>query len=313
MKGFSHLLCLASLAVTVAHAGTVTLTSSGGRQFTDSKGKALPAGCTIRVGTFTLPEATRDQTLSTTTDLNQLKAWFKPLAEGITGAGSAVQAAGAGTMLRTNDFPTSGEVFGTVSEINSAYMPTGTKLYVWVFDAADIQQATQTGIFTASTWTAPPALGATAISTGATVQALQGETMVNALRLAPVAASYGNWSWKKFGPGASGAGVGFSADTDGDGLQNLAEYAWGLNPSSRDASPASLAGTANGTGATFTFKNPRALPDVEVIAECSSDLKTWSLAASTVIATEGDYETRRCVAPADARCFFRVRFQSITP
>ena len=311
MKGFSLLLCLAALAVPTAQAGTVTLTSAGGRQFTDSKGKALTAGCTIRVGTFNLPEATRDQTLSTTTDLNQLKSWFKPLAEGATGSGTAQQVAGSGNLLRTNDFPAAGEVFGTVSEINAAYMATGTKLYVWVFDASDMQQATQSGIFTASTWTAPPALGTTAISTSASVQAIQGETLTSQLRLAPVAASYSNWTWKKFGPGATGAGVGFSSDTDGDGLQNLAEYAWGLNPASRDTSPASLA--ANGSGATFTFKNPRALPDVEVIAECSADLKTWDPAPSTVIASDASYETRQCVAPAGSRCFYRVRFQSVTP
>lgn len=313
MKGFSFLLCLAVLAIPMAQAGTVTLTSAGGRQFTDSKGKALPAGCTIRVGTFNLPDATRDQTLSTTTDLNQLKSWFKPLAEGATGSGEPQQIAGSGNLLRTNDFPAAGEVFGTVSEINATYMPTGTKLYVWVFDAADMQQASQSGIFTAATWTAPPALGTTAISTSATVQALQGETMTSQLRLAPVAASYGNWTWKKFGPGATGAGVGFSADTDGDGLQNLAEYAWGLNPASRDASPASLAAPVNGAGATFTFKNPRTLPDVQVTAECSSDLKTWDPAPSTVIASDASYETRQCAAPAGSRCFYRVRFSSITP
>ena len=313
MKGLSLFLCLATLTVSAVQAGTVTLTSVGERQFTDASGNALPAGSTIRVGTFDLPEATRDQTLSTTTDLNQLKAWFKPLAEGIAGAGNAQQLAGSGNVLRANDFPASGEVFGTVSEINAAYIPTGTKLYVWVFDAPNIQQATQNGIFTAGTWTAPPSLGSTAISTGGAIQALQGEVLTEQLRLAPVTASYSNWSWKKFGPGATGASVGFSADSDGDGLANLAEYAWGLNPSSREASQASLAGPANGTGATFTFKNPKALPDVAVIAECSPDLKTWSPASSTVVATDGDYETRRAVAPSTGRCFFRVRFQSVTP
>ena len=56
MKGLSLFVCLATLTVSSVQAGTVTLTSVGERQFTDANGNALPAGSTIRVGTFDLTQ-----------------------------------------------------------------------------------------------------------------------------------------------------------------------------------------------------------------------------------------------------------------
>ncbi len=293
-------------------AGTLVVSSAGGRSFADSEGNVLPAGCAIRVGTFDLPPDTRDATLASTRDYSQLLAWFKPLAENASAnSGSVQQANAGGNVLCTNDYPVSGETYGQITSFTTSYMPAGAQLYIWVFDGQDANSAHQWGIFSAGTWTAPSALGVSSLNTGGTVQALHGSAAAGQLRLTGIPNSYGNWAWKKFGLNAAPSLAAYDADTDGDGLRNLAEYAWGLDPASKNSSPTSLA--ANATGATFTFRNPLALPDVSVIAECSTDLTLWTPASSTVIETTADYEVRAVHSPPDTRCFWRVRFVSATP
>lgn len=296
-----------------AYGGTVTLTSAGGRQFRHKDGSMLPAGALIRVGTFNLPPATRDQTLRSTSDYGQLAAWFKPLGESVAGAGAIAQTNGSPGQLCSNDYPSQGHVFGTIANITSSYMSPGTKLYVWVFDAENPRDSSQWGIFTATDWVVPPALGAMALSTKVTVEAIQGETTADQVRLGTPAPTFGNWTMKHFPANASGSTIAFNADPDGDGIHNLAEYAWQLNPNTRDDMRTTLQGVTTG-GATFTFKSPRNLSDVAVTAECSPDLVTWSPATSTVTATDADFDTHTCTAaPGAGRCFWRVRFAAVTP
>lgn len=301
-----------SLCFSSAFAGSVTLTSAGGRQFTNQTGAVLPTGATIRVGTFNLPLATRDATLRATSDYAQLAAWFKPLGESIAGAGTITQANGAGSQLHTNAYPNAGDVFGTIGNVGSSYMAPGTQLYVWVFDTTNPRDSSQWGIFTASEWVVPPTLGGQALSTKVTVDAIQGTTTNDQLRLATPASTYGNWTMKHFPANAAPASLAFDADPDGDGIHNIAEYAWQLNPNARDDSRTSLTGQTE-SGATFTFKTPRNLPDVAVTAECSPDLHTWTPAVSTVTDSDADFDTRTCTAePGTGRWFWRVRFSSVT-
>jgi hypothetical protein len=305
MKSFSILLSIALLSLSSSlRAGTITLSSVGGSQFADKSGALIAQGCAVRVGSFSVPSST----LTSTGDYGQLKTLFKPLAEGIVGAGSTVQSGGAGTVLRENCFPGPGDIFGSVSDISATYLPPDTQVYVWVFNNADPNLATQWGLFTAATWTAPPALGNRTLST-VDVQTLQGTANGNQLRLIDVPATYGNWAWQNYSVNASGALTNPAADPDGNGLANIAEYAWQLNPAAHSGPRTAIA--ANGATVTFTFKSPRNITDVTVSAECSADLKNWSPAPSTVVASDANFDTCECTSTSGTQCFWRVRFDPV--
>jgi hypothetical protein len=293
-----------------AHAGTITLSSVGGSRFATKSGSLLPAGCAVRVGTFELPAASRDAVLNSQGDYAWLKSVFKPLAEGLIGAGGASQASGSGSVLRANGFPAAGDIFGSISGIDASYLPPDTQLYVWIFNHSNPDQATQWGLFTATAWTAPPALGSRTLSTTAAVQALQGTTVSSQLRLIDVPATYGNWTWQNYTLSAPAQLTQATADPDGDGVANIAEYAWKLNPAARSEPRTELTPPAGGTF-TFRFKRPRHLPGVTVIAECSSDLKTWQPASAAVTASDADFDTLESSASTATPCFWRIRFEPV--
>ncbi len=312
MKTFPLILILALAATGMVNAGSVTLTTAGGRQFASQSGGVLPFGVTIRVGTFNLPAATRDATLAATHDFNQLNAWFKPLGEAIAGAGVIAQSNAVGNVLCANGFPTTGEVFGTIANVGGSYIAAGTQLYVWMFDTMSPYDYTQWGIFTAAEWTMPQKLGARTLSTAAGVTALRGSVASTALRLGTPLLTYGNWGMKKFAPGSAAAITAVDADPDHDKLNNFAEYAWLLTPTSHDKERSDIASDAGGV--IFTFKAPRNLPDVAVTAECSQDLLNWTAAPSSVVSSDADFDTRVCIAaPGAPRCFYRVRFAPVVP
>lgn len=297
------------LLATSASAGTLTLSSVGGSRFATKTGSLISTGCAVRLGTFELPAASRDAVLNSQGDYAWLKSVFKPLAEGLIGAGSAAQASGSGSVLRANGFPAAGDLFGSISDIDPAYLPPDTQLYVWVFNHSNPDQATQWGLFTAAEWTAPPALGNRTLSTAASVQALQGTAISGQLRLIDVPSTYGNWTWQNYSLGAPANLTQATADPDGDGVANLAEYAWKLNPSARSSPRTELTTPAAGTF-TFRFKRPRNLPGVTLIAECSTDLKTWQPASVAVTGSDADFDTLESTASTATPCFWRVRFET---
>jgi hypothetical protein len=293
-----------------ASAGAVFLTTYQGRQLTTSSGSALPAGCCIRIGSFFLPDATRDATLAATKDFNQLRTWFKPLAEGISGSGSVEQSGSANGQLRTNDYPLPGEVLGMISGISSSYVTTGTQLYVWVFDAATPEAAQQWGIFKADTWTVPPSLGSQSLATTSAVTALHGSVTATQMKLLPIPVNYGNWSMSKIGSSASSQALSGSEDVDSDGLKNLMEYAWGLDPKAFNAARSSI--STSGTP-SFSFQAPKGKPDVTLQAECSTDMISWAAVSSTITATDAQFDTHTVTAPNGNKCFWRVKFSPTSP
>lgn len=313
MKKTAIPLCLVTLLLGVAslEAGSITLSSVGGIKFATKEGQLLTHGCAVRVGSFNLPNATRDQILPEKGDYAQLKTVFKPLAEGLIGSGTTAQSGGTGTVLRANSFPTAGDIFGTVSDISAVYMPPETQLYLWVFNHPNPDLATQWGLFTADAWLAPPALGNRTLSTTVTVEALQGSLTGGQLRLMDVPSTYGNWAWQSYSIDAASAIIQTAADPDGDGLANLVEYAWRLNPAAQSSPRTTLGAASGGASIVFTYKRPRNLRDVSVIAECSVDLRAWQPATSTVTGSDTDFDTCECSSPSNTNCFWRVRFESI--
>ena len=302
------------LGASAALGGGVTLTTVGGKTFNKKNGQQVAAGALIRIGTFNLPAATRDATLRATSDYSTLKSWFRPLGESIQGAGTPAQAGVTGSRLRANAFPNAGDVFGIIEDVQVSYMAPGSKLYVWVFDAAAPETSSEWGIFTAAHWIAPQKLGVSALATSGGVEVVQGEEIAGQLRLKVPTSTYGNWAMKKFATENPPAESLFNADPDKDGLHNLAEYAWQLDPNSRNGSLAHLTAMGNASGRpTFEFKAPRALPDVQVIAECSPDLINWSPTTSVITSSDDQFDTHATTSPSGAtHLFWRVRFQSVT-
>jgi len=100
------------------------------------------------------------------------------------------------------------------------------------------------------------------------------------------------------GPGAN------SADPDGDGWQNLAEYALGSVPDNAGSQPTSSFTIGDGNGRFAFDRVPR--PDVTIAAEASRDMIDWTLSIFQVVDTPSLYSFEG--PPNEARVFFRLRF-----
>jgi len=84
---------------------------------------------------------------------------------------------------------------------------------------------------------------------------------------------------------ADNAIAGPDADPDGDGLNNLTEYIYGLNPTVADPVPRIVAGTqiiGGNPHLTFSIKLSGGASDVTVVPQFSSDLVNWSNDPSTL-------------------------------
>ena len=100
-----------------------------------------------------------------------------------------------------------------------------------------------------------------------------------------------------------------NADSDGDGLSNLAEYALGTEPHHFTQSPVPV---VDSNGLSLTFTRPANLPDVSYIAESSDGLGTWT-PIPLVVVIPGVTETVRATDPLTtgdpSRRFLRLRFE----
>jgi hypothetical protein len=74
-----------------------------------------------------------------------------------------------------------------------------------------------------------------------------------------------------------------NADPDGDGIPNLAEYAFGLEPTEVDAGPLKITQTASASGATVlaSYERLAVLSDIQFTWERLANLLEWTRASPT--------------------------------
>ncbi len=121
------------------------------------------------------------------------------------------------------------------------------------------------------------------------------------------------WRFANFGSYDSVASGADSADPDGDGLNNLLEYALGTAPNSSGVMPAAL--VLNGANLEYTYTRSTAAKDngVTYQIEWSETLEAGSWSTETVsqqiTSTEGALETVKTSVPAGAggKRFLRLR------
>lgn len=111
------------------------------------------------------------------------------------------------------------------------------------------------------------------------------------------------WRQQYFGTTADSGVAANNADPDGDGVVNLAEYGFGMNPTVRD-SAALPRPTFNGTALIASFNQPLSVNDVTYGAEVSTNLINWSS-----IADSGSSSAHTFAAPFSTagRHYMRLR------
>lgn len=106
--------------------------------------------------------------------------------------------------------------------------------------------------------------------------------------------SMSQWRTQHFSPEQITAGLADDdTDPDGDGWKNLAEYALGMNPMSRN--PALLP-VRDANGLTLNFTRPKDMPDVIYGAQSTDDLAIWNARTLEVI-SDGPVQTMRVRDP----------------
>lgn len=125
---------------------------------------------------------------------------------------------------------------------------------------------------------------------------------------------YAAWATSRFGTADSGTNGGALSDPDGDGIQNLTEYALGGDPQMTDRSilpTIEAVATPSGTFLQLRVTRSAEATDVNFIVEVSSDLQTWN-SGSGHTTIEQDTSTLLLVRDAvsvesGGKRFFRLR------
>jgi hypothetical protein len=127
--------------------------------------------------------------------------------------------------------------------------------------------------------------------------------------------TYGDWALHEF-TDAQLADPEFgtaTADPDGDGTPNLAEFAMGGNPLVADSAATELQPLSSAAGSfSFSFRERKNLGDVQRLFESSTNLVNWVEVTPSSLVTIGnlqDVYLRAAVFPVqDQASFFRLKF-----
>lgn len=99
---------------------------------------------------------------------------------------------------------------------------------------------------------------------------------------------------------------GMGEDPDGDGLVNLAEYAFNMNPTAKDRLPVTLDTQASPPQARYAPVTER-LPLVNLVPQWSADLKTWSNVPASNLSTNAHGETTLRFPSSETGWFLRLQ------
>jgi hypothetical protein len=163
---------LSAIAVLTVMAGSlakadfaVTFSTPSSSLLLQNDGGFLSSGSLVRLGYFDLSGGTL-ATLQTSNDFATVNGLFRPLAEGIVGAGTVTQLGNSGNTLMINDQFDVGQAFGQIDGITAGYIPEAQFLSAWVFNGSNASTASEWGIFSSSTaWAVPPDQGSVVLST----------------------------------------------------------------------------------------------------------------------------------------------------
>ncbi len=99
-------------------------------------------------------------------------------------------------------------------------------------------------------------------------------------------------------------------DADGDGIPNLMEYAFGLNPSVPTASGSLPSPVLGSQGLSLDFMIPAGITDLSYTAECTTDFVNW-----IPVANQGTGSQRLFTVPvvSGQNCFLRLRVTQQLP
>jgi len=169
-------LCAIICSAAAARA-SVTVTANGVANLVlSSSGTVLTAGDLIRIGYFS-----STANLGTSNSFSSLNSIFTPIGEGSADGDTLTETGVSGDTLEINNItgPGTGTFAGSFNTVSSSYLPTGTQLYMWVFNATSTASSTQWGIFDAPSWTFPPDPSFTTVTLSApSVSVLRGSTVV---------------------------------------------------------------------------------------------------------------------------------------
>jgi len=109
---------------------------------------------------------------------------------------------------------------------------------------------------------------------------------------------------------------GNGADSDGDGLSNLLEYAAGTDPRVADPNPVSFALETSGEDEflTLSYQKSLAATDLDFQVEQADNLADWLDVADSFVSSAGGIETRKASVPKSGpRRWLRLRVELLPP
>lgn len=184
---FKVILMAAILAgVSAVAQGQVTINFNGlsPNEVLASDGSTLPVGDVVRIGFFS-----NTANLGTDNSFSDLNSIFTPLGEGLANSGTLSETNNPGQTIIINDVQNvPGQFAGGFNGVDSNYLPTGSLLYMWVFNSSVASSATEWGIYQAPAWFFPGNFNTKTVTLGSpNISVIRGSTSGSNFELANVA------------------------------------------------------------------------------------------------------------------------------